>query len=280
MQTAHEWKRYYAAERDALGVDSLRELLERARPLDVDLSTGAVVIPHTRLSVTGDQIASAVATVLDSGAERVLALGVLHGARRIDRERVAAARAGDHDARAALRGVHDTTGLAAEEFSLDAFVELLALAADASGRTVEVIERYPFLVGDDPATLPGLDALAAELDAGAALVVTTDPIHHGHAYGSAPTECRPADDQATVSAARLAIDEQFDALSAGRYGDFADLTAAHRSDFRDTGPTMAALVGTGFTATVHAVSLVDYADVLRAPRPTWVAGALATVDAA
>src|SRR5438045_4103426 len=119
-------------------------MVDEAVPLDVRAG-GAVVIPHTRIEVTGDQIAAAVATVLASGVERVLALGVLHGARRADRDRVAAARAGDLDARAALRGVHDEAGLASEEFSLDAFVEMLSLATEREGRSVEVVRRYPFL---------------------------------------------------------------------------------------------------------------------------------------
>lgn len=277
MRTAHEWKRYYADERLRLGEHGLRALLDRAEPLDVDRTTGAIVVPHTRLDVTGDQVAAAVATVLASGADRVLALGVLHGARRSDHDRVAAARAGDPVALVQLRGVHDETGLAAEEFSLDAFGELLALGAAATGRSVEVVRRYPFLVGDDPSTLPGLDDLVETLADGAALVVTTDPIHHGVGYATPPDECRPADDPATVAAARAAIVEQFDALSEGRFADFVASTETHRSDFRDTGPTMAALVGPGFETTLHALELVDYADALAAPRPSWVAGALATV---
>ena len=77
MDSAFAWKQFYAAE-----------------PLDVR-DGGAIVIPHTRIEVTGNQIAVAVATVLASGAVRVLALGVLHGARRADRDLVSAARAGE-----------------------------------------------------------------------------------------------------------------------------------------------------------------------------------------
>ena len=51
MDSAFAWKQFYAAE-----------------PLDVR-DGGAIVIPHTRIEVTGNQIAVAVATVLASGAE-------------------------------------------------------------------------------------------------------------------------------------------------------------------------------------------------------------------
>lgn len=261
MDSAFEWKRYYAAERARLGDASMLAAVDAASPIAVRPG-GAIVVPHTRFEVTGGQIAAAVATVLASRVERVLALGVLHRAR-----------AGD----AALRGVHTDDGLAAEEFSLDGFVELVGLAAERAGRHVEVVRRYPFLVGDDPASLPGLDELERLVTDGAFLVATTDPIHHGHAYGTPPDACLDPDDPATTVIARSMIDAQLDALSAHRFSDFAALAERHRSDFRDTGPVTAHLVGSGFTPTVHELALVDYADALGAPAPSWVAGALVTI---
>jgi hypothetical protein len=261
VESAYEWKRYYAAERARLGDRSMLAAVDAASPVTVRPG-GAIVVPHTRFEVTGGQIATAVANVLASGADRVLALGVLHRARGGD---------------AALRGVHTEDGLAAEEFSLDGFVELLGSAADRAGRHIEVVRRYPFLVGDDPASLPGLDELEQLVSDGALLLATTDPIHHGHAYGTPPGECLDPDDPDTTDIARSMIDAQFGALSAHRFSDFAALTECHRSDFRDTGPVMAHLVGRAFTPTVHDLALVDYSDALDAPAPSWVAGALVTV---
>jgi hypothetical protein len=275
LESAWAWKQFYAAERERLGRDRLLAMVDGAVPLDVR-EGGAIVIPHTRIEVTGNQIASAVATVLASDADRVLALGVLHGARRADRALVAAARAGDHDARAALRRVHNEDGLAAEEFSLDGFVEVLTLAANRAGRSVEVVRRYPFLVGDDPASLADVDELERIVAGGALLVATTDPIHHGHAYGTSPADCLDADDPETIETARSVIEDQLAALSDHRFGDFAQLTEQHRSDFRDTGPVVAHLVGRGFQSEIHDLSLVDYAGVLDAASPSWVAGALIT----
>jgi len=276
MDSAFAWKQYYRAERHRLGAPRLLELVDAARPLD-HVVGGAVVIPHTRMEVTGGQIGAAVATVLASGADRVLALGVLHGARRSDRDRVAAASGGDADAVAELRGVHDEHGLASEEFSLDGFAEVLGLAAERAGRHVDVVRRYPFLVGDDPASMPGIEELERLVGDGAALVATTDPIHHGHAYGTPTDDCLDPEDPRTRAAARSAVDEQLTALSAHRYADFAALVERDRSDFRDTGPLLAQLVGRGFVHEMHAVELVDYADALGSPSPSWVAGALVTV---
>jgi hypothetical protein len=279
VDSAYEWKQFYRAERARLGRATLLALLDASHPLEVG-DGGAIVIPHTRIEVTGDQIAVAVSTVLASGADRGRALGVLHGARRTDRDRVAAARGGDAVARTALRGVHDEDGTAAEEFSLDAFVELLALAADRIGRRIEVVRRYPFLVGDDPATLPGISELEGVVAAGALLVATTDPIHHGHAYGTPPDACLDPTDPNTLAVARSAIDDQLRALSDQRFADFARLAEQHRSDFRDTGPTLAHLVGPAFAYEVHDVALVDYSQALEAPTPSWVAGALTTIQRA
>lgn len=277
VDSAYAWKQYYRSERARLGRRSLHALVDAAVPLDVRPGDGAVVVPHTRLEVTADQIARAVSTVLESGADRVLALGVLHGARRSDQERVAAARSGDADACRDLRGVHDEQALAAEEFSLDGFTELLASSARRIGRRLDIVRRYPFLVGDDPATLPGIDELERLVGDGVFLVATTDPIHHGHAYGTSPDRCLDPNDPATTEIAVAMIREQLDALADRRFADFQRLTALHQSDFRDTGPVLAHLVGPRFTHQVHDLALVDYSEALGAETPSWVAGALITV---
>lgn len=254
MQSAAEWKRYYAAERERMGTDELRALVASAAPLPIG-QRDAIVVPHTRLEVTGNQIGRAVATVIASGAERVLAIGVLHGMSRDDASR---------------RGVHREDGLAADEFSLDAFVELMALTAPH----VEVVRRYPLLVGDDPSTLPGIDELDRLVTEGVFVVATTDPIHHGHAYGTTPNACLKPDDPTTLTTARSMIDAQLAALSHHRFAEFAELCDDHKSDFRDTGPVLAHLLGPGFAWQVHELALVDYSNALDAPAPSWVAGAL------
>jgi hypothetical protein len=256
------WKRYYAAERARLGPAHLDALLDGAPPLSIP-DGGAVVVPHTRLEVTGAQIAAAANGVIASGADRVVAIGVLHRARPADVE---------------LRGIHTEAGLAVEEFSLDGFIEVLGVAAARAGRTIDVVARYPFLAGADPASLPGLDELATLRDAGAVLVVTTDPVHHGHAYGAAPDDCLDAADPATIGTVRGAVDAQFGLLAEHRFDEFQDMAARQRSDFRDSGAVMAVLVGAGFRWTIHDLQLVDYAGVLDAPSPSWVAGALCAVE--
>src|SRR5262245_52592056 len=118
--TARAWREYYREERARLGEGALVALLDEAPAVSLPPG-GALLFPHTKLAVTGRFVAAVARAVLDSGADRVLAIGVLHGCREIDADRVVAAREGDPVARAALRRVHgpgvpDDAGVWAEEF--------------------------------------------------------------------------------------------------------------------------------------------------------------------
>lgn len=271
LDSAYAWKRFYADERERLGsgfVDAALDSVDGATPAD------AWVVPHTRAEVTAHQYASVATAVVASGCDRVLMLGVLHGARREDAALVdAARRRRDPAAIARLRGVHTDDGLASEEFSLDAFTVFVERAAARVGRTVGIVRRYPFLVGRDPVDLPGLAELEALHTGGAALVATADPIHHGRAYATPAEECLDTSSADTRARARAAVEAQLDALSAHDFVEFAALTAQHQSDFRDAGPVLAHLLGPGFTATIDDLALVDYATALDAAPPSWVAGA-------
>jgi hypothetical protein len=278
VRSALAWKRYYETERASLGERGLDASLDRAAPVPLDR---ALVFPHTKASVSGHLVASAAAAIVRARVDRVVAIGVLHGAREVDAALVARARAGDVEARSALRGVHAANHpIASEEFSLDAFRVLLDRAAARAGRPAPRVDAfYPFLVGDSVADLPGLEALVGAAD-GAALVATTDPIHHGHGYGTrAP---RSEHDDATRAWARGAIEAQLDALERGELPAFVATAELVRSDFRDVGPVLGHLLARGgaFRFAIEALELVDYADVLGAPSPTWVAAPLVRATSA
>ena len=165
MKTARDWKEYYARERETLGLEGLHALLGRAMEVEMP-EGGALVFPHTRLEATGDMVAAVALAVVRSGCEEVLALGVLHGARVEDAELVQRARTeGNAEARALFRRVHGPgvagdAGRWMEEFSLDGFCVLVELAARWLRKTApRVICRYPFLVGETPEDLPGMEEL-------------------------------------------------------------------------------------------------------------------------
>jgi hypothetical protein len=279
--SARQWREFYAAERDALGHDGLVRAVRRASAFSL-APRGAVVFPHTRLSTSGRLAAAAARAVVLSGADRVLAIGVLHGARERDADTVRRARAGDPEATEALRRVHGPgapldRGHANEEFSLDGFRALIAAAAEAEGRSPPaIVERYPFLVGDDPASLPGMGELETLVEKGACLVATADPVHHGIGYETPADQALPASSPSTVMAARGWVEDQLSALADRRYSAFRTAALRVRSDFRDGGPVLAHLLGVETSFVLRDFELVSYADVLSTPEPTWVGAALAS----
>jgi hypothetical protein len=281
VKSAAQWKDFYAREREALGDVGLAERLDGAP--EVELRRGeALVFPHTRMAVTGHLTAAVARAVVRSGADEVLALGVLHGGREQDAKRVKRARSGDPVARGALRRVHAREdAVCAEEFSLDNFEALLALASAREGKKPpRVVARYPFLVGDDLARLPGLDDVT-RLAERMPVVATTDPLHHGAGYGTPEAKRRGENEKSTPLFARTIIQQQLDLLLRAAWAAFQQLAADVRSDFRDTGPVLAHALGqgTGRRGEILELHLVDYADVLEAEPPTWVAGPLMRITA-
>ena len=272
--SAARWRAYYDRERAALGAEGLGRLLDAGEAL-AEVGTPCV-FPHARLAVCGAQVAAAALAVVRSGRERVLVLGVLHGAREADAALVSAARRGDASARDALRRVHGhgvpgDAGRWRDEFSLDGFAALLPLAARRCGRPAPtVIARFPFLVAGDPASLPGIDELCRLVADGCAVVATADPVHHGAGYGTPRDAQRHGD--AAAALARGAITAQLDALAAADHRAFDARCTLDSSDFRDVGAVLAELApGRG---SIRDLVLVDYAAVLDAAAPTWVAAAL------
>lgn len=278
---AREWRAYYADERARLGDRGLDALVRAAPELALP-EQGALVFPHAKLVACGRLVAAVARAIVRSGRDRVVALGVLHGGRERDAAAVEAARRGDEAARASLRGVHTAEGdVATEEFSLDAIEALLAAAARVEGRRAPtLLRRYPFLVGEGARDLPGIEAIRAEIEAGAGLVATGDLVHHGVGYATPPERARSADDPATRPAVEAWIREGLGALARGDTAAFLAAAEATRSDFRDAGPTLAALLGAGDVALevrLLGLELVGYGDVLEAPDPTWVGAALAAI---
>jgi hypothetical protein len=275
--TARRWRGFYADERARLGGAGLTRLLDEASSVTLD-ARAVAVFPHTRLSTSGRMAAAIARAVVAARPTELVALGVLHGARAADAALVARARAAEPEALATLRRVHDETSpYVSDEFSLDGFVALLELAAARDGvAPPRVLRRFPFLVGAQVDDLPGIEELLALRARGVPFVATCDPIHHGVGYGTAPESLRAPEAHATRASARARVEGQLAALTRGDLQDFLARCAEDRSDFRDVGVVVARLFAGGDFA-VDELELVDYADVLQAPAPTWVAGARARV---
>src|SRR4051812_22582356 len=135
-----------------MGEDALLALFDRAPQMPPLTRGSAIIFPHTKLRDSGHLIAAAAAAVVESGCNSVLALGVLHRAKRDDPSQ---------------RRVHGPEAMS-EEFSLDNFHVLVELAAKRWGKAPPmIIARFPFLTGEDPKSLDGFDELRDLIDNGA-----------------------------------------------------------------------------------------------------------------
>ena len=282
MPSALWWKKFYESERISLGESALEAMVASAPSLNRSRNS-TIIFPHTRLAASGHLTAAAARSIVESGCDTVLAIGVLHGGRESDAEIVARARAGDAGAIKALRGIHGPgapldVGIWKEEFSLDNFEVMLHTSARLLGTSVpQLIKRYPFLTGEHPESLRGFEELQELISHGARLVGTADMIHHGAGYGWPRDEWRTQDDPDTIICARDTIEESMVKLATNDFVGFLLDCAAMRSDFRDGGPVIAALRGDSQSIVTHDLTLVDYADVLEAKHPTWVAAALLSI---
>ncbi len=262
-----------------LGPEGAARLLNAGREWDlapVLEGGGAVVFPHVSLDVCGHHVAAAVHACLDSGAGRVLALGVLHALTdELEGARVRVADGGDPSMEDSwgiqgpgLAGRTDWT----REFSLLNF--LFLMREETARRGVdgpELLVRYPYLAGGRPDALPGIGELErAARDS--VVVATADPFHHGIGYGD-PAGVAMVPGAGGLELARRRIEEGLSLLRAGDHAGYNRHCVEAKSDARDVGQVLRHLLG---PVEGHVLDLVadDMSAAYDAPSPTWVAGAL------
>jgi len=237
---------------------------------------GAVVFPHANMSICGHQIAAAVHACLDSGAERVLAIGCLHAATTdLDDARKRVAAGGDP----AVEEAWGIQGPGMEgrqewrsEFSLGHFSALWELET-RKRETVgpELVIRYPYLAGGHPERLPGIDGLV-EIVQNAVVVATMDPFHHGIGYGD-PPERALSPEAGGLDLARQRIEEGLELLRAGDHWGYNQHCVEAKSDARDVGQVLRYLLGP-LQGQILDLVACDTTASYRQPPPTWVANAL------
>lgn len=274
-----DFKTITLQEHARVGQEGALGLLEAGRAWDLAPTLkagGAVIFPHATLHVCGHQIAAAVHACLDSGAERVLVLGVLHALTdELQAARVRVAQGGDVTQEASwgiqgpgLDGRQDWR----KEFSLLNFHFLWETELKRRGiRGPELIVRYPYLAGGRPHILPGIEELQA-IVRDAVVVATMDPFHHGIAYGE-PPETALAPEEGGLDLARRRVEEGLELLRAGDYWGYNQHAVSAKSDGRDVGQVLRYLLGPLEGRVLDLVAddmTVQYAK----PAPSWVAGAL------
>ncbi len=186
----------YAREHVELGYEGTMACLERSRDWDLSgtLNDGGVLVfPHAGVADCGHQIAACVNACLDSGADKILVVSVLHAftdAMQAARVNVAN---GDSPRNYKHWGIQGP-GIPGErqewqyDHALISWRHFWRAQPTRRGiKGTEVIERFPYLAGGKPGDLPGIDELA-KLAEDAVIVSTADAFHHGIGYGDAPED--------------------------------------------------------------------------------------------
>ena len=262
-----------------LGPDGAARLLDAGhawRLAPVLEGGGAVVFPHVSLEVCGHHTAAAVHACLDSGADQVLVLGVLHALTdELEQARVRVANGGDPSVEdswgiqgPSLCGRTDWT----REFSLLNF--LFLWHEETARRGIggpELITRYPYLAGGNPEAMPGIEELE-HIARNAVVVATADPFHHGIGYGDAADEVL-APGAGGLEVARRRIEEGLALLRDRDYAGYNRHCVDAKSDVRDVGQVLRHLLGPVAGRVLDLVA-DDMSGPYCAPSPTWVAGAL------
>ena len=262
-----------------LGQGGALRLLDAGRKWDLAPTCragGAIVFPHLGIRACGHQVAAAVHACLDSGAERVLVLGVLHAlTQELEDARVRVAHGADVT-QEAVWGIQGP-GLNRredwrDEFSLLNFLflwEQEIKRRDIKGP--ELIVRYPYLAGGRPHVLPGMDELQ-DIARNAVVVGTMDPFHHGIGYGE-PPETALFPEVGGLDLARRRIEEGLALLKVGDYWGYNQHCVSAKSDGRDVGQALHYLLGP-LEGRILDLVWEDMSGPYNAPAPSWVSGAL------
>jgi hypothetical protein len=269
----------YSEEHAALGTDGALRLLDEGRKWDLapTLNAGGVLVfPHAGVADCGHQIAAVVHACLDCGVDRVVVVSVLHALTdEMEAARVRVAGGGDPD-KEPLRGIQGPDLPGRHEWRSDhALMSFRYLwRVETERRAIQgpvIFERYPYLAGGKPYTLPGIDQLE-ELSRDAVIISTADPFHHGIGYGDAP-EASLHPEKGGLDLARQRIEEGIALLEAGDYWGYNQHCVTAKSDARDAGQVFRYLCGP-MHGQILDLAHSDATELYHAPPPTWVAAAL------
>ena len=279
----------YVREHKALGEAGTLSHLERGKELSqkFDLPKtlregGVLVFPHVGVADCGYQVAACVHAALDSGADKVLFVSVLHAFTEAMEQARRGVAAGEPPSNYEFWGVQ---GPGLDAAGLNNRKEWLGDHAPMSWRYFweaetkrrgldnppEVLERFPYLAGGKPADLPGIEELQ-EIAEDAVIVSTADAFHHGIGYGDAPEDSFDHD-AAGLAKAKKVLEEGISILEEADYWGYSQHCVRAKSDARDAGQVFRYLRGP-MTGRVVDLTYSDAGELYKSPEPTWVASAL------
>ncbi len=266
----------YYSQGDVLGKRGVHQILDAGRSWDVSgalRNRGSAIFPHTYLSSCGDQIAAVVHGCLDSGADQVLVLGVVHNR---SNEKLRDARLQEMQGKKLTDetywGVFPTFE---GEYSLFHFKTLWEAEVKRRGiKAPKLIVRYPCLVNARPECLLGIEELQ-RIAKDAVVVSTGDLVHNGVAY---KTDSQLEIGPHSEGFARDSIHEGFKLLENGKYREYYHHCIKYRNDAKDTCTVIQHLLGP-LKANILDLRLVDTGDLfIDNPSPSWVAASLVTLE--
>lgn len=268
----------YRQEHEELGEEGTRRMLAEARDSwdfgDALASGGVITFAHVGVADCGLHVAAAVNACLDSGADTVLAISVLHAftdeMERARQEVAAGGSPSDHDTwgiqgpgldfRDEWQGDHAMR-------SLRHFWEAATRHLGMNGR--RLVERYPYLAGGRPGDLPNLEE-TAQIAEDAVIVATGDQFHHGIGYGTPPDEALPPEPEG-LDAAREAMENGISLIEEGDHWGYNQHCVAVKSDDRDAAQLYRYLRGPMKGKLVD-IAWSDSTELYDQPPPTWAAG--------
>ncbi len=267
----------YRRAHDGLGDSGTYRMLDEARRWDLSgtLANGGVVgFAHVNVADCGVHVAAAVNACLDTDADTVLAISVLHAfTEEMESARRDVAEGGspsDH----ATWGIQGPGLDFRDEWRGDHAMRSLRhfWAAETKRRGItdrRLVERYPSLAGGEPGNLPNLDEVVRIAEK-AVIVTTGDQFHHGIGYGTPPADALQAEPDG-LRAARSSMEEGTRLVEAGDYWGYNQHCVTAKSDDRDVAQLFRYLRGPLHGALLD-IAYSDSTELYDAPSPTWAAG--------
>jgi hypothetical protein len=268
----------YRREHEDLGDSGTFAMLDEARQWDVSQTLGdggVVTFAHVNVADCGLHVAAAVNGALDSGADIVLAISVLHA---FTEEMELARR--DVSSHGGSPSSHPTWGIQGpglnfrDEWQGDHAMRSLRHFWEAETRRRGItdrllIERYPFLAGGRPGELPNIEEVAAIAN-NAVIVATGDQVHHGIAYGTPDDEALDMEPEGLI-AARRSMEAGISLVDAGDYWGYDQHCVAAKSDDRDAAQLYRLLRGP-LEGNLIDIGISDATELYNQPAPSWAAG--------
>lgn len=270
---------YYREHRE-LGAKGTAEALEKGRDFDLSstLSNGGVLVfPHAGVHDCGYQISACVHAALDTGADTILVISVLHSfTDEMETARQMVAEGADPSGfeTYGIQG-NDLPNSRSEwkgDHALISFRHFLAAETRRRGiKPPRLIERYPYLAGGKPAVLPGIDEVA-RIAENAVVLSTADPFHHGIGYGT-PAESALFPNEGGLEAAHASISEGIQLLETADFAGYNAQCVRAKSDARDAGQVYRYICGE-MRGSIVDLTYSEAGSLYKTPDPTWVATAL------